>query len=501
MRPALVSRIAQLEFRLLFAQGMTWVLLATFASMIVFAVWNGARTIQDREASLGAFTASERINLLHQKEESRAVLRELANGIQPKAYWNATKPGQAAFFAQLSAIQPLPTTAVLALGEIDIAPGAYVALSPGRTVPESIPSAPQTANPLKTLLGSVDLLFVVIYFAPLVVLGLCYGLMSEKETGILPSLLAQPVRLFTLVMTKVAVRTIVFATTGLGATLASIAMFRPDLFSLAWRATLLAWISGAALYSLFWFAIGVFVNGSGRSSTAVGLAMGGIWLVLVFLSPPLCKFFARIARPVPSRTVVIDAKRNAVLVTGGHQIGELAKESKDPESPARQLVRAYFAKHPELDPSRPSDDERSRLIFFLEMLEAGRLAAPVENQWMAARDKQMQLIRNLQFLLPASILESALTNLAGTSAEQHDWFLSQVEQHRLVWMDFVLGKYARGELLDASAYDHLPQFSYKQEPEPDFRNRVFARLGALGIVTLGLVVAAVWRYRRYAIAG
>jgi ABC-2 type transport system permease protein len=500
MQPSLLLRIAQLELRLLFAQGMTWLVLVTFAGAISFAVWNGARMIEHREASLAAFTASERRNVARLKEESGTVLRQLAGGIQPKTYWNATKPGQAAFEAQLSAVQPLPATAVLALGELDIVPGAYRAMSAGRTVPESVPSAPQTANPLRNLMGPVDLLFVVVYLAPLVVLSLCHGLTSEKEIGILPLILSQPIRLTTLVLAKVAVRGAVFGAVATGATFVSLSAMRPHLLSTLWETRILLWLGGAVLYSVFWFAVAIFVNGYGRGSTATGLAMGGVWLLLVFVMPPLFNFIARVARPVPSRAVVIDAKRNAVLVAGGHQVGEQARQLKDPTSPASQLVRAYFSKHPELDASRPSADERYRLLFFLEMLEADRLSKPIENDWNAARDNQIRLTRTLQFLSPASVLESALVNLSGTSPEQHDWFLSQVEQHRLVWMDFVTQKYARGELLDQSAYDLLPYFSYRQEAESTFRNRVLLRLVVLGIITLTLLLAAIRRYRRYPIA-
>jgi hypothetical protein len=119
--------------------------------------------------------------------------------------------------------------------------------------------------------------------------------------------------------------------------------------------------------------------------------IGGAWLLLVFVMPPLTGFVARLVRPVPPRAVVIDAKRDAVLVTGGHRLPEQAAELKDPNSETWRTLRAYFAQHPHLAPSRPSDDDRYRLIFFLRMVEAERMASPVEEQWDAARDAQARL--------------------------------------------------------------------------------------------------------------
>jgi Domain of unknown function (DUF3526) len=106
----------------------------------------------------------------------------------------------------------------------------------------------------------------------------------------------------------------------------------------------------------------------------------------------------------------------------------------------------------------------------------------------------------LRFLSPASLFEASLIDLSGTGRERYDSFLNQVERHRKVWMDWVLEKYARSELLDAPDYDRLPRFMYKDEQQSDVWTRVFRNIAVVGSLELLLVISAIFRYRPYPIS-
>ncbi|GAB3535948.1 hypothetical protein GCM10027443_25600 [Pontibacter brevis] len=67
----------------------------------------------------------------------------------------------------------------------------------------------ENINPLKVLSGNFDLAFVLVYLFPLLIIGLCFNILSaEKEQGTLPLLLSQPIGLPLLVGAKLMFRMI-----------------------------------------------------------------------------------------------------------------------------------------------------------------------------------------------------------------------------------------------------------------------------------------------------
>lgn len=496
-----VLRIARLEGRLLLADSAVWLMLVIFGVSIVFAIWNGARVIAQRERTIVEFTSQEREHLTRTRAEAVRITSDRRQGQEPTTYWNATRPATAAFYNELSAVLPLSPLAALALGDIDVVPGAFRSMSAGRTVPESVPSAPQTRGPLMSLLGTIDLLFVVVYLVPLVVLCLCYGLMAEKDGGLLPIVLSQPVSLRSVVSAKLFVRFGFFVAVSGAFALPALSLFLPEVFGGASRLPLATWIVAALLYSTLWFALAALVNALGRPSLATGLMLGGVWLLWVFFASPLTTVAAQIVRPVPSRVVVVNAKRDGVIRAGGHQILEQKQELETAGSPTNQLIDAYFRQHSEFDASRLSFDDRYRMVFFLKMAEADRLASVTETRWTVARDAQRELIDRLRFASPASLVNATLLDLSGTGRARYNDFLSQVDVHRRRWTDWVLARYAEARLLDAADYDRLPQFVYRDEASGSMRARVITNM----LVMLGLIVVvvliAIVRYRRYPIVG
>jgi ABC-2 type transport system permease protein len=492
-------RVARLEGRLLASDGSVWILLIAFAAAIVFAVWNGAKVFADRERAIASFTTVERERLAQSKALAIQITDDIQHGKPPTAYWNATKPATATFDAEISAVLPLSPLAALALGDADVVPGAFRSISAGRTVPESVPSAPQTTNPLKALLGTIDLGFVVMYLAPLVVLSLCYGLIAEKEAGVLPIVLSQPVRLGTIIAAKLSVRLGLFACVAGAVTFAVVAMALPDALSPAWRGPLAAWLATAGVYALFWFALATAIVASGRSAIAAALVTGTFWLAWVFFEPSAVTAVARAIRPVSPRAAVVSAKRASVIRAGGHRILEQQKELREPDSPSNRLIAAYFAAHPQLDAARQSFDDRYRMVFFVKMMEADRLAAPTEARWTAERDAQFGLIERLRVLSPATLLSATLVDVSGTSRRRYNDFLAQVDDHRRTWIDWVIARYASAPLLVASDYDRLPQFAYIEEPASRRRVRALTNSAMLTAATAALFTVGIIRFRRYSI--
>ena len=494
-------RIVRLEARLLLGDRAVWLMLLVFSISVVFAIWNGARVISQRERTIVEFTTQERENLARTRELAIRLTSERQKGNEPAVYWNATRPATATFYTELSAVLPLYPLSALALGDVDIVPGAFRSIDAGRTVPESVPSAPQIANPLTSLLGAIDLHFVVVYLIPLAVLSLCYGVTAERDSGVLPLLMSQPVTLQALVAAKFLCRVGIFVLVSGTVIVGALALFRPDVFGPGWRAPLAEWCGAALVYSLFWFAMAALVAARGSSTMTTGIVLGSLWLLWVFVVPPVMIVVARVVRPVPSQVIVVNAKREAVIRAGGHRLLELEQELAVPGSSSNRQIEAYFRDHPEYDAARLSSDDRYRMVFFLKMAEADRLASSTENHWAAARDAQETLIERLRFASPASLLSATLVDVSGTGRPRYDDFLTQVDAHRRVWLDWVVAKYADARRLDGSDYDRLPQFVYREEPSSKVRTRALTNVGVLLGFTGMLLVSASALLRRYPVVG
>jgi ABC-2 type transport system permease protein len=148
---------------------------------------------------------------------------------------------------------------------------------------------------MKTLSGNFDLAFVLVYLLPLLIIALCFNLLSaEREESILTLLLAQPVRPATVLSAKLAFRTaLVLALAGL---LSAVGM--------AWAGVPLdgrvpTWLALTTLYCLFWFGVALVVTAWQRTSALNAMALLGVWLVLVALVPSLLNLGVAAARPVP----------------------------------------------------------------------------------------------------------------------------------------------------------------------------------------------------------
>jgi hypothetical protein len=87
------------------------------------------------------------------------------------------------------------------------------------------------------------------------------------------------------------------------------------------------------------------------------------------------------------------------------------------------------------------------------------------------------------------MLESLLTNLSGTSPEQHDRFFEQVERQHSRWKLFFLKRSLCAQLLRPEDFRQFPYFVYEPESPRELARRLLFPLAALAFLTA--LIAAV----------
>ncbi len=258
--------------------------------------------MREQKRANAEFTSLEWEKVKSKRRQNAETWRQIESGqIQEIPEWSNRPlltpiyPNWVELESQVSAVFPLSSLAPLALGQIDIYPQAYKAVSSGRfSYNKTEPSVEQAENPLKMLIGNFDLAFVVVYLLPLFILALSFNLISsEKESGVLGLLLSQPISLRTLLLAKITLRVVLIFGAILSFILLSIFIAGVDGSEPGAISKLILWLFVDTIYGAFWFALALVVNALGKTSAANAVILASFWLLLVLLIPAASAFVAK----------------------------------------------------------------------------------------------------------------------------------------------------------------------------------------------------------------
>lgn len=435
------------EWRLLQADRTAWLVIFLFALLIGYAFLNGSVWARKQQAGITQYLAKSEAQLNSYRQqaaeiEARIVRGEVKEGRIPSA---PRHPYQISTFAGLSATLPLAPLAPLVVGEGDLYPLAY-------RVGLQAETEEQIENPLKLLVGRFDLAYVMLFLYPLLICALSFNLLAaEREDGTLGLLLAQPLRLRTLVVGKVAIRALlvfgaVIAFSLLGVCFSPLRLTSGDVWG-----RLLVWLAAVLGYGLFWFSLALMVNALGRSAATNALALAACWLILLIITPALVGLSAAALYPMPSRAELIDARR---IVT------EQVKQIPEDEARAR-----FFAAHPEYTPDGAyTETGKARILFAARNEQIKQRVDEVEARFEAELQRQQQLIARVRFLSPAILLQEILFASGGGDRERHKHFLAQRNLYAQQWDQFFYPRIFTETALTTDDFDRIPRFAYREEP-------------------------------------
>jgi ABC-2 type transport system permease protein len=474
-------RILLHEWRTLAADATVWVVGGVFAVAIGYGLWNGVRWTAFQEQALAAARAEEderytRLNAqLVELAQPGAKISPFADPRNPSAFGGRLGP-------RYAALPPAPL-APLSIGQSDLLP-YYVKVSTDAR--ENIVSATEIENPSRLQAGRFDLTFVIIYLYPLLILALCYNMLSaEKEQGTLAMVLSQPVALGTLASGKVVLRAGVVIGLVLALSAAAMAAAGVDLGAPGAAARFALWAGAVTAYGLFWFGLALLVASFGRGSTTNATVLATAWLVLVVMTPSLFNLVATGIYPVPSRVELVQATREA------------AEEANKAGS---QVLARYYDDHPELatgDPDQAMTDFNIVRVAVNDDVE--RRVRPLVQRYESQVAAQQAMIDRLQFLSPAILMQNALNDVAGTGTARHRHFMAQVDAFHATWRGHFVPLIFAKRTVDSVAA--VPSFTFDEEPMAALAGRVAAGLAGLALPAVILVGVGLRRLGGYPIVG
>lgn len=204
-------------------------------------------------------------------------------------------------FSFINAVQPL---AGISIGQSDL--NSHVQ-SVGITALEAQKHNTDLVNPMRLQAGNLDVSFLIVFLFPLVIIALCFNLLSEEEeTGTWKMITIQAKSSFRFLLTKIYIR-LGFVLVALIALLLAAKL----VLDIPFNKDFVAILSMSCLYILFWFALCFFVILLRKSSNTNAIVLLTSWLVLVVFLPVLVSNFISSKYPTEEALTMVLKQRDA----------------------------------------------------------------------------------------------------------------------------------------------------------------------------------------------
>ncbi|MCA1572289.1 MAG: DUF3526 domain-containing protein [Chloroflexi bacterium] len=469
----MLRHIIRFEWRALVADRTVALVAGLFSLVLVYAALTGGGWAREQAGSLDVLQASSAQRVSEwRRHVATAPASEGASAFGPTSpSFIGTRQGR-------HALLPVAPLAGLAVGQSDLYVNYYKVTARTR---ESFIAGEQIENPLKLMIGYFDLAFVMLYFYPLLILAVTYDLTSgDRENGTLRMLLAQPVRLRTLVVGRLLTRAAAVVVPALVVPVVALAVSDfsvqgPVLIRLG------IWTLAVLGYGACWFALAVAVNALGRPPAFNALLLAGAWLTLVVLVPGLINVGVASAYPLPSRVEFVNATRVA---------------TDEARVKGSRLLGRFLEDHPTLE-ATGQNMENFDILQAARDEDVARQLEPVLARYNEQLARQHAAVSTLRFLSPAAVTQSVLYDAAGTSMARYQHFFAQVDGFHERWKAFFEARAFTKTRMRPDDFDALPAFTYAEEAPGVVVGRTWAPLIGLWTLAFGVSVVGFAGYRRY----
>ncbi len=440
-----------LEIRLLLRSRLALMVLALLIAVLALAVANGRALLAEQMAARAA--AATEI------AEADAKLQEqIAKGMPPALA--VLLP----LLVRTPIIAPLPPLVDASAGRAPFEPNSASAGLRART--DTMFRRTSLENPERLARGQLDLGFVAVVIAPLMLIALGAGLFTaDRDSGAARLVLAQAGSVGGLLAARSLPRLALVSVPILTALLVLL-LTGPDVPGRAEAAVV--WALIALLSLAVWWAAVLLVNSLKITAETAALALVGLWALLTLVMPALIAANVQLLHPAPSRFAEIAAARSAEI----------------------NASTAWETDHPDLA-SGEVDARRAsvaRGVGINAKVEAA--VAPVSIRFSEALAAQQALASRLALLSPPLIASDAMAHASGTDLVAAQAYRTAAV-HYLAEVKTSLDAVIAGDrLLTTEQLTALPQFA-----PPARRSPPWTALAWLLVLASGAGLAAVRRYR------
>jgi len=414
--------------------------LVLFAAALIYGAINGR---MQRDARLEAIEA-------HVEEISTATAgwRSDLEALEEKRTTSGVPPwaGSPMDVSFASYLPPAPL-ADFAIGQSDLLPdiGALSLWNPD----VRLFSKYEIEDPVSLALGAFDLGKGILFILPLVLIVLCFDVLScERDANRLGLALAQGARVRSLLWARLAIR----AGLALGLTfvIALSALVMPaDAFDLAQRLPFFAlWSFCVFLYAAFWVAAIGFVAGRNRRGEANVMLLLLAWAGLNLILPASIAAIAETVYPPPSRLAYLAEAREVEVET------ELAEPN---------LAHRFIADHPDMLVDETSEIPAYVRTAFFVTSAVDDATRPILAGFEKAASQRDEALGLLRYVSPAIVMHGLFNDIAGTSSARYRRYVAQARALKAAYAERAGPYIVAGQRLPLKEAAALPEFRFEGE--------------------------------------
>ncbi len=380
------------------------------------------------------------------------------------------------YHKRLAALAPGPLLH-LAVGASELAPNRQILY----TVPLSglarPGEPPEAVNPAALAAGRLDMLAVLIFVAPLILIALLFDATArERESGIGPLISALGATRRDLLAARGilrggAVATLVVLFITVGAIVGAAPLGTSGLF-----------VAGAVLYTAFWTAICLVVASTQVTAVGAAATLAGLWVAVTLLSPSLLE---RALRPdgLLAPRALADADVRAVARTWGAEervearITEVGKRFWNIDTASLPACAQYDG---------PLVDWSIRWLMDAAYVRSIKNGQAAEARFDTGLDR-------IGWLSPPLGFRRAMESVAGSDPARNRLFESEVIAYHQGMKERVVAHLLECDPIDREAFNAAPEFVWR---EPALRSAAVAGgFGSVGFLAAAGFAVALRRSR------
>ena len=321
--------------------------------------------------------------------------------------YNYNDIGLLLYYIRFGIVNETPALAGLAIGHRDIQ--SSVKSVNIRNLEEQKHST-KLLNPFYQLLGNMDFSFVLIYLFPLIIIALCFNLLSEeKESGTWKLVLSQSENPQRVLQTKLGIRIMSVLLPLFG--LLIIGKFY---LKIPLDAAFTAFSLTAIFYVLFWFALAWWVISLQKSSAQNALLLLMTWVLLTIVIPASVNALVINLYPVPEAYSTVVESRD-----GYHTKWDLPKEP---------TIKKFTDHYPQFVKYKHPEGKSFGWFWYFAMQQLGDDAAAASSKAMKAKLQQRNnFSQTIGYFFPSMHAQLSVNALSRSDLTNYLNFLNQLE--------------------------------------------------------------------------
>lgn len=308
----------------------------------------------------------------------------------------------------------------------------------------------EIANPQKLAVGNFDLSFVFIYIFPLLIISLCYSLLSgDKDRGLITLLKSQSSALHKIVLFRVLFYFLTVIGLALGLCVIGFAVNHLGLADQL--KSMLVWVGIVFAYLMFWFAVLFLLISFNKTSTFNAMIGISIWLLLLIALPASLNIVISVTKPMNS----------AILSGISRRTGVLDEENDENQ---KRVIQEYLLQHPKLNFKGVFDQNLSAKGFAAYTELNDQKSAKLVAQFQRRILEREGSARFFDPINPAVSTQSMLDHIAGADLLSFQHFYAEVKGFHARLVAFYYPKLFADKNLTISDLKAAPRFTFSPRP-------------------------------------